>query len=175
MRKVRLRHHFSWQGLQFFLYTHLGSSLSCKLPIYNIACYLHMCVGQRGGGHGRITEYAGHIIHQSTWHTVFGGERWKIWQKWQYSSVLQYTRRGSAASMKAQWARAAPALHTHRFCATHALLTRAVWNGRYTVMVISSKKINILTLLWYIFQSIVTGASKTITNRSSSFDKTLCI
>ncbi len=110
VRKVRLRHNFSWQGLQFFLYTHLGSSLSCKLPIYNIACYLHMCVGQRGGGHGRITEYAGHIIHQSTWHTVFGGERWKIWQKWQYSSVLQYTRRGSAASMKAQWARAAPAL-----------------------------------------------------------------
>ncbi len=28
-----------------------------------------MCVGQRAGGHGRITEYAGHIIHQSTWHT----------------------------------------------------------------------------------------------------------
>ncbi len=26
----------------------------------------------------------------------------------------------NAASMKAQWARAAPALHTHRFCAAHA-------------------------------------------------------
>ncbi len=38
----------------------------------------YMCVGQRGGGHGRITDYAGHILHQSTWHTVFGGERWKI-------------------------------------------------------------------------------------------------
>ncbi len=25
----------------------------------------------------------------------------------------------NAASMKAQWARAAPALHTHRFCAAH--------------------------------------------------------
>ncbi len=26
----------------------------------------------------------------------------------------------NAASIKAQWARAAPALHTHRFCAAHA-------------------------------------------------------
>ncbi len=34
-----------------------------------------MCLGQRGGGHGRITEFAGHIMHQSTWHTVFRGER----------------------------------------------------------------------------------------------------
>ncbi len=32
--------------------------------------------------------------------------------------------------VKAQWARAAPALHTRRFCAASALLTRAVWNGR---------------------------------------------
>ncbi len=82
----------------FFIYTSwkLGSSLLCKLPIYNI-CYLHMCVGQRGGDHGRITEYAGHIIHQSTWHTVFGGERWKIWQKLRYSSVLQYKPRFSCA------------------------------------------------------------------------------
>ncbi len=32
--------------------------------------------------------------------------------------------------VKAQWVRAAPALHTRRFCAASALLTRAVWNGR---------------------------------------------
>ncbi len=71
-----------------FVYTwNLGSSLSCK-PIYNI-CYLHMRVGQRGGGHSCITEFAGHIIHQSTWHTVFRGELLKIWQKWRYSSLLQ--------------------------------------------------------------------------------------
>ncbi len=38
---------------------------------------LFMCVRQRGGGHGCITEYAGHIIYQSTWHTVFIGE-WNI-------------------------------------------------------------------------------------------------
>ncbi len=30
--------------------------------------------------------------------------------------------------VKAQWARAAPALHMRRFCAASALLTRAVWN-----------------------------------------------
>ncbi len=29
-------------------------------------------------------------------------------------------RATNTASMKAQWARAAPALHTHRFCAAHA-------------------------------------------------------
>ncbi len=69
----------------FFVYTSwkLGSSLSCKLPIY-IYIYIYMCVcicicvcvGQRGGGHSRITEYAGHIIHQSTWHTD------KIWRNY---------------------------------------------------------------------------------------------
>ncbi len=48
-----------------------------------------MCVGHRRGGHCRIAEFAGHIIHQSTWHTVFRGERSKIWQKWRYSSLLQ--------------------------------------------------------------------------------------
>ncbi len=32
--------------------------------------------------------------------------------------------------VKAQWARAAPALHTRRFCAASALYTHAVWNGR---------------------------------------------
>ncbi len=68
-----------------FLYTtwKLGSSL------YIYICYLHMCLGQRGGGHGRITEFAGHIIHQSTWHTVFRGECSEMWQKWRYSSLLQ--------------------------------------------------------------------------------------
>ncbi len=61
-----------------------------------------MCVGQRGGGHGHITEYAGHIIHQITWHTELGGERWKIW-RCQYESTM---------------CAAAPGLHMHRFCAT---------------------------------------------------------
>ncbi len=70
-------------GSTIFSYTHLENLAQVYrvnyLYIYNI-CYLHMCVGQRAGGHGHITEYAGHIIHQSTWHTdtVFGGERWKI-------------------------------------------------------------------------------------------------
>ncbi len=36
----------------------------------------------------------------------------------------------NAASMKAQWAHAAPALHTHRFCAAHAPLMLAVWRWR---------------------------------------------
>ncbi len=93
-----------------------------------------MCVGQRAGGHGRITEYAGHIIHQSTWHTdtVFGGERWKYDRNDDthlYCTSLQAAvqlRATNAASMKAQWARAAHALHTQRFCAAHAPLTLAV-------------------------------------------------
>ncbi len=82
-----------------FIYTtwKLGSSLSCK-PIYNM---LFTCVGQRGGGHGRITELSGHIIHQSTWHTVFREERSKIWQKGRYSSLNRSsTSRGSAACDK---------------------------------------------------------------------------
>ncbi len=89
----------------FFVYTtwKLGSSLSCKLPIYiyiYIYVYVYVCVWgtERGGGHGCITDYAGHIIHQSTWQTVFGGERWKIWKKWRYSSVLQYKPRFSSCS-----------------------------------------------------------------------------
>ncbi len=122
-----------------FVYTSwkLGSSLSCKLPIYNIACYLHMCVGQRGGGHGRITEYAGHIIHQSTWHTVFGGECWELENRTEMTILVCIAvqaavqlRATNAASMKAQWAHAAPALYTHRFCAASALLAHPVWNRR---------------------------------------------
>ncbi len=126
----------------FFVYTSwkLGSSLSCKLPIYiyNI-CYLHMCVGQRAGGHGRITEYAGHIIHQSTWHTQCSEENAGKYDRNDdthlYCTSLQAAvqlRATNAASMKAQWARAAHALHTQRFCAAHAPLTLAVWNGRYS-------------------------------------------
>ncbi len=45
----RVRHNFSWQGRHFFVYTSwkLGSSLSCKLPIYNI---IYICVWDRGQG-----------------------------------------------------------------------------------------------------------------------------
>ncbi len=52
-----------------------------------------------------------------------------------YCTSLQASvqlRATNAASMKAQWARAAHALHTQRFCAAHAPLTLAVWNGRET-------------------------------------------
>ncbi len=45
-------------------------------------------MGQMGGGHSHITEYAGHIIHQRTWHTVFRGECWKMQQNLWYSSVF---------------------------------------------------------------------------------------
>ncbi len=55
---------------------------------------LFTCVGQREGGHGHITEFAGHIIHKSTWRTVFSGERSKT---------------TNAASMKAQRVHTAPA------------------------------------------------------------------
>ncbi len=64
-----------------FLYTLLENlaqvyHVNLYIYIYN-TCYLH--VWDRGeGGHGRITELAGHIIHQSTWHIVFRGERSKI-------------------------------------------------------------------------------------------------
>ncbi len=92
-----------------------------------------MCVGQRGGGHGRITEYAGHIIHQSTWHTVFGGECWELENRTEMTILVCIAvqaavqlRVTNAASMKAQWAHAAPALYTHRFCAASALLAHPV-------------------------------------------------
>ncbi len=81
-------------------------------------------MGQRGGGHDRITEYAGHIIGYIKAHdTQCSEETLEIWQKWRYSSVLHAVqatvqlRATNAASMKPQWARATPALHTHRFCA----------------------------------------------------------
>ncbi len=61
-----------------FLYTLLEN----LAQVYRVNLYIYYmlftCVGQRGGGHSRITELAGHIIHQSTWHTVFRGERSKI-------------------------------------------------------------------------------------------------
>ncbi len=47
----------------------LEAFVNFKMTFYHVnylyrTCYLHMCVGQREGGHGRITaEYAGHIIH----------------------------------------------------------------------------------------------------------------
>ncbi len=53
-----------------------------------------MCVLQMGGGQGRITEYTGHSIPQSTWHTVFGGERWKYDRNY---DLCCSTSRGSAA------------------------------------------------------------------------------
>ncbi len=87
--------------------------------------FLHMRVGQRGGGHGCITEFAGHIIHQSTWHSIQRRtlENMTEMKILVFIAAIQATvqlRVTNAASMKAQWARAAPALHTHRFCAAHA-------------------------------------------------------
>ncbi len=74
--------------------------------------FAYVC-GTEGRGtrlHHRV-GYAGHIIHQSTWHTVFGGERWKIWQKWRYSSVLQYNPRFSYARQTLPvWKHNGPAL-----------------------------------------------------------------
>ncbi len=37
-----------------------------------------------------------------------------------------FSRAANATGVKGQWARAAPALHTHHFCAAHAPLTLAV-------------------------------------------------
>ncbi len=39
--------------------------------------FTYVC-GTEGRGTRSHTEYAGYIIHQCTWHIVFGGERWKI-------------------------------------------------------------------------------------------------
>ncbi len=62
-------------GWQYFRIHNLAQVYCVNLYII---CYLNMRVGQRGGGHGRITELAGQIIHRSTWHTVFRGVRSKI-------------------------------------------------------------------------------------------------
>ncbi len=70
-----------------------------------------MCVGQRGWGHGRIKAHGTQCSEENAGKYDRND-----------SSVLQYNssamvqlRATNAASMKAQWARAAPALHTHRF------------------------------------------------------------
>ncbi len=82
-----------------------------------------MCVGQRGGGHGRITEYAAIIIKahgtQCSEENAGKYDRNEILVCIAVQAVVQL-HATNAASMKAQWARAAPALHTHRFCAIHA-------------------------------------------------------
>ncbi len=65
------------------------------------------------------------ISYIKAWHTVF--------QRRTQEKMIEITilvciaiqgavqlRTTNAASMKAQWARAGPALHTHRFCAAHA-------------------------------------------------------
>ncbi len=72
---------FPDKGWQYFRIHNLAQVYCVNLYII---CYLNM-----RGGHGRITELAGQIIHRSTWHTVFRGERSKIWQKSRYSSLLQ--------------------------------------------------------------------------------------
>ncbi len=116
----------------FFIYTSwkLGSSLSCKLPIYNI-CYLHMCEGQRGGGHGRITEYACWPYHTSK-HMTHSVRRRTLenMTEMRYSSVLQYKPWFSCVRQTLPvWKHNVRALLTLYIHAAHEPLTLAVWNG----------------------------------------------
>ncbi len=123
---------FPDKGWQYFRIHNLAQVYCVNLYII---CYLNMRVGQRGGGHGRITELAGKIIHRSTWHTVFRAERSKIWQNFLSEFFFKddtrlycsSTSRGSAARDKRcqyESTSAAPTLHTHSFCAAHAPVTR---------------------------------------------------
>ncbi len=124
----------------FFVYTSwkLGSSLSCKLPIYNI-CYLIYAVWDRGQGDSVASQSMLAISYTKAHGTQTqcseenAGKYDRNDDTHLYCTSLQAAvqlRATNAASMKAQWARAAHALHTQRFCAAHAPLTLAVWNGR---------------------------------------------
>ncbi len=127
MRRVR-------QNL--FSYTHLEILAQVYRVNYLYIIYvIYICVWDRGQGDTVAHRVAGHIIHQSTWHTdtVFGGETLENMTEMMIliCIVLAYKprvqlRATNAASMKAQWARAAHALHTQRFCAAHTPLTLAV-------------------------------------------------
>ncbi len=123
-----------------FSYTHLENLAQVYRVNYLYIIYvIYICVWDRGQGdtvasqsmlaisytkaHGTQTqcseENAGKYDRNDDTHL--------------YCTSLQAAvqlRATNAASMKAQWARAAHALHTQRFCAAHAPLTLAVWNGR---------------------------------------------
>ncbi len=87
-----------------------------------------MCVGPRGGGHSRITEYAGHTIHTSK-HMAHSVQR-RTLENMTEMTILVYIavqtavqlRMTNTASMKAQRPHAAPALHVHRFCAAYTCI-----------------------------------------------------
>ncbi len=137
----RVRQNLSWQGRQFFSYTHLENLAQVYRVNYLYIIYvIYICVWDRGEGdtvasqsmlaisytkaHGTQTqcseENAGKYDRNDDTHL--------------YCTSLQAAvqlRATNAASMKAQWARAAHTLHTQRFCAAHVPLTLAVWNGRY--------------------------------------------
>ncbi len=128
----RVRHNFSWQGRHFFHIHILKTWLKFIVYTTYIILFTYVCETEGRGtrSHHRV-GYAGHIIHQSTWHTVFGGERWKIWQKWRYSSVLQYKPRFSYARQTLPvWKHNGPALLLLCIRTASAPLTLAVWNRR---------------------------------------------
>ncbi len=85
--------------------------------VYNICC-----VGQRGGGarsHHRVcwpyhTGTSKHMAHSVRKRTLENKTEMMILVCIAVQAAVQL-RGTNAASMKAQWARAAPALHTHHF------------------------------------------------------------
>ncbi len=96
-----------------------------------------MCVGQRGGGHGRIIEFAGHIITAHGAHSI----QRRTLKNMTEMTILVFTatvqaavqlRVTNASHMKAQWTRTAPALHTHRFCTAHACSVKPALGYIYT-------------------------------------------
>ncbi len=84
-----------------FSYTHVENlSQVYRVNYLYIICYLYMCVGQRGGGYGRITKYAGHIMHYFKCRSMRPGCVRRRMQDSRYSSILQNTRHVSTARNK---------------------------------------------------------------------------
>ncbi len=116
----------------FFVYTtwKLGSSLSCKLPIY-IYIYIYVCEGQRG----EVDMVASQIMLAISYIKAHG-------KQCSEENAGKYERNDDTRLYCSTSRGSAPALHTHRFCAAQAPLTLAVWNGRYTW------RVRRCTILW---------------------------
>ncbi len=124
-------------GSAIFSYTHLENLAQVYRVnyLYINICYLIYAVWDRGQRDSVASQSMLAISYTKAHGTQTqcseenAGKYDRNYDTHLYCTSLQAAvqlRATNAASMKTQWARAAHALHTQRFCAAHALLTLAV-------------------------------------------------
>ncbi len=139
----RVRQNLSWQGRQFFRITlHLENLAQVYRVNYLYIIYvIYICVWDRGQGtrsHHRVC-WPYHTPKNMAHRHRCSEENARKYERNDdthlYCTSLQAVvqlHATNAASMKAQWARTAHALHTQRFCAAHACGVKRDTNNKQT-------------------------------------------